>query len=146
MRALVQRVSQASVRVDGRDVGAIDQGLLVLLGVAPDDGEDQARWLARKLSMLRIFQDPQGRMNLSVQDVGGAALVVSQFTLYADCRRGNRPSFVRSAQPQLAEPLYERFCELLAEQDLRVERGVFGALMDITLVNHGPVTVVVDTP
>ncbi len=146
MRALVQRVSQASVRVDGRDVGAIDQGLLVLLGVAPDDGEDQARWLARKLSMLRIFQDPQGRMNLSVQDVGGAALVVSQFTLYADCRRGNRPSFVRSAQPQLAEPLYERFCELLAEQGLRVERGVFGALMDITLVNHGPVTVVVDTP
>ncbi len=146
MRALVQRVSQASVRVDGREVGAIDQGLLVLLGVAPDDGEDQARWLARKLSMLRIFQDPQGRMNLSVQDVGGAALVVSQFTLYADCRRGNRPSFVRSAQPQLAEPLYERFCELLAEQGLRVERGVFGALMDITLVNHGPVTVVVDTP
>jgi D-tyrosyl-tRNA(Tyr) deacylase len=146
VRALVQRVSQASVRVDGREVGAIDQGLLVLLGVAPDDGEDQARWLARKLSMLRIFQDPQGRMNLSVQDVGGAALVVSQFTLYADCRRGNRPSFVRSAQPQLAEPLYERFCELLAEQDLRVERGVFGALMDITLVNHGPVTVVVDTP
>ncbi len=146
MRALVQRVSQASVRVDGREVGAIDQGLLVLLGVAPDDDEDQARWLARKLSMLRIFQDPQGRMNLSVQDVGGAALVVSQFTLYADCRRGNRPSFVRSAQPQLAEPLYERFCELLAEQGLRVERGVFGALMDITLVNHGPVTVVVDTP
>jgi D-tyrosyl-tRNA(Tyr) deacylase len=146
VRALVQRVSQASVRVDGREVGAIDQGLLVLLGVAPDDGEDQARWLARKLSMLRIFQDPQGRMNLSVQDVGGAALVVSQFTLYADCRRGNRPSFVRSAQPQLAEPLYERFCELLAEQGLRVERGVFGALMDITLVNHGPVTVVVDTP
>ncbi len=146
MRALVQRVSQASVRVDGREVGAIDQGLLVLLGVAPDDDEDRARWLARKLSMLRIFQDPQGRMNLSVQDVGGAALVVSQFTLYADCRRGNRPSFVRSAQPQLAEPLYERFCELLAEQGLRVERGVFGALMDITLVNHGPVTVVVDTP
>lgn len=146
MRALVQRVSRASVSVDGRQVGAIDHGLLVLLGVAPDDGEEQARWLARKLCKLRIFQDSAGRMNLSVTDVGGAALVVSQFTLYADCRRGNRPSFVRSAAPDQAEPLYERFCALLAEQDLRVERGVFGALMDIDLVNHGPVTVVVDTP
>jgi D-aminoacyl-tRNA deacylase len=146
LRALVQRVSRASVSVDGRVVGAIEHGLLVLLGVAPTDSEEQARWLARKLCKLRIFQDPEGRMNLSVEDVGGAALVVSQFTLYADCRRGNRPSFVRSAAPAVAEPLYERFCELLAEQGLRVERGVFGAIMDIDLNNHGPVTVVVDTP
>ncbi len=146
MRALVQRVSRASVRVEGSTTGAIDDGLLVLLGVAPDDGEDQARWLARKLSRLRIFQDPDGRMNESVLDVGGSALVVSQFTLYADCRRGNRPSFVRSAAPDVAEPLYERFCELLAAQGVPVERGVFGAMMDISLNNHGPVTIVVDTP
>jgi D-tyrosyl-tRNA(Tyr) deacylase len=146
MRALIQRVERASVRVGDRQLGAIDSGLLVLLGVAPDDGEEQARWLARKLAMLRVFQDPDGRMNLSLLDVGGEALVVSQFTLYADCRKGNRPSFVRSAHPQLAEPLYERFCALLAEQGIPVQRGEFGALMDIELVNHGPVTVMVDTP
>lgn len=146
MRALVQRVHHASVSVDGQRVGSIDSGLLVLLGVAPDDGEDQAAWLARKLARLRIFQDPDDRMNLSLLDVGGAALVVSQFTLYADCRRGNRPSFVRSAAPRLAEPLYERFCELLAAQGVSVERGVFGAMMDVSLLNHGPVTVLVDTP
>ncbi len=146
MRALVQRVRHASVRVDQRQLGAIDEGLLVLLGVAPDDGPEQARWLAGKLARLRIFQDPEGRMNLSLLDVGGAALVVSQFTLYADCRRGNRPSFVRSAAPHEAEPLYDRFCELLQEQGVPVERGEFGALMDITLLNHGPVTIVVDTP
>ena len=145
MRALVQRVSRASVSVDGAEVGAIGHGLLVLLGVAPDDGEAQAAWLAAKLAKLRIFQDPQGRMNLCALDVGAAALVVSQFTLYADCRRGNRPSFVRAAPPAVAAPLYERFCELLAERGVPVERGVFGALMDISLVNHGPVTVVVDT-
>ena len=146
MRALVQRVAHASVAVEGSVTGAIDDGLLVLLGVAPDDGEAQARWLAGKLSRLRIFQDPQGRMNLSVRDVQGSALVVSQFTLYADCRKGNRPSFVKSARPELAEPLYERFCELLQEQGVPVERGVFGAMMDITLLNHGPVTIMVDTP
>lgn len=146
MRALVQRVSRADVRVGERQLGAIDHGLLVLLGVAPDDGEDQARWLAGKLARLRIFEDPEGRMNLCVRDVGGAALVVSQFTLYADCRKGNRPSFVRSAAPEHAEPLYERFCALLAAEGVPVERGEFGALMDISLVNHGPVTVMVDTP
>ena len=146
MRALVQRVEHASVTVDGSVTGAIDDGLLVLVGVAPDDGEAQARWLAGKLARLRIFQDPDGRMNLSVRDVQGSALVVSQFTLYADCRKGNRPSFVKSARPELAEPLYERFCELLIEQGVPVERGVFGALMDISLLNHGPVTIMVDTP
>ncbi len=146
MRALVQRVEHASVTVDGGVTGAIDDGLLVLLGVAPDDGEEQARWLAAKLARLRIFQDHEGRMNLSVSDVQGSALVVSQFTLYADCRKGNRPSFIRSARPELAEPLYERFCELLLEQGVPVERGVFGAMMDISLLNHGPVTIMVDTP
>jgi len=146
LRALVQRVEHASVTVDGSVTGAIDDGLLVLVGVAPDDGEAQARWLAGKLARLRIFQDPDGRMNLSVRDVQGSALVVSQFTLYADCRKGNRPSFVKSARPELAEPLYERFCELLIEQGVPVERGVFGAMMDISLLNHGPVTIMVDTP
>ena len=146
MRALVQRVTRASVTVEGRTTGAIGDGLLVLLGVAPDDGEEQASWLARKLSRLRIFQDEDGRMNLCVRDVGGCALVVSQFTLYADCRKGNRPSFVKSAPPQHAEPLYERFCQLLEQQGVPVERGLFGALMDVSLVNHGPVTVMVDTP
>ncbi len=146
MRALVQRVGHASVSVDGHTVGAIDDGLLVLLGVAPTDGEEQAAWLARKLSKLRIFQDDRGRMNLSVLDVRGAALVVSQFTLYADCRKGNRPSFVRSAAPQIAEPMYERFCELLEQQGVPIQRGVFGAMMDVSLLNQGPVTVLVDTP
>ncbi len=146
MRALVQRVSHARCTVDERATGAIGNGLLILLGVAPGDTEVQARWLARKLARLRVFQDEAGRMNLSALDVGGAALVVSQFTLYGDCRKGNRPSFVRSAPPQLAEPLYERFCELLAEQGVPVERGVFGALMDIELCNRGPVTLMVDTP
>lgn len=146
MRALVQRVGHASVKVDDRSVGAIGDGLLILLGVAPDDGEEQARWLARKLSMLRVFQDEGGRMNLSLLDVGGSALVVSQFTLYADCRKGNRPSFVKSAPPAVAEPLYERFCELLEERGVPVERGEFGALMDVSLLNKGPVTVLVDSP
>ena len=132
--------------VEGDTVGAIQDGLLVLLGVAPGDGEEQAAWLARKLSRLRIFQDDAGRMNLSVLDVGGSALVVSQFTLYADCRKGNRPSFVKSAPPQLAEPLYERFCALLGGLGVPVQRGEFGALMDVSLLNHGPVTVLVDTP
>ncbi len=146
MRALVQRVGSAAVRADGEVLGAIDQGLLILLGVGPGDGEAQAAWLARKLSRLRIFQDPRGRMNLSLLDVGGQALVVSQFTLYADCRRGNRPSFTDSAPPALAEPLYERFCELLVEQGVPVERGRFGALMSISLVNDGPVTMMVEAP
>ena len=146
MRALVQRTGSAAVRVDQQVVGAIDQGLLILLGVGPADGEAQAVWLARKLSRLRVFQDPRGRMNLSLLDVGGQALVVSQFTLYADCRRGNRPSFTGSAPPELAEPLYERFCELLAETGVPVARGSFGALMQVELVNDGPVTLLVEAP
>ncbi len=146
MRAVVQRVSRASVAVSGEVIGRCGPGLLVLLAVAPGDGEAQARWLAAKLSGLRIFPDDAGRMNRSVLDIGGGVLVVSQFTLYGDCRRGRRPSFVRSAGPELAEPLYERFCELLAEAGLPVERGRFGAHMAVSSVNDGPVTLIVDTP
>ncbi len=146
MRALIQRVSGASVAVGGEVVGRCGVGLLVLLGVAPSDTETEALWLARKLAGLRIFPDDEGKMNRSVAEVGGGALVISQFTLYGDCRKGRRPSFVRSAHPDLAEPLYERFCELLAAEGLGVERGVFGAHMDVSLVNDGPVTLIIDSP
>ena len=147
MRAVVQRVEQASVTVDGQVTGEVGAGLLVLLGVAPGDGPEQSVWLANKLAGLRIFPDDEGRMNRSLLDIGGGALVVSQFTLYGDCRKGRRPSFVRAAPPELAEPLYERFCDdLTAAGVSHVGRGVFGAHMDVALVNDGPVTLVLDTP
>ncbi len=143
---MLQRVTQAQVTVDGETVGQCGHGLLILLAVTHDDTEAQAAWLARKLASLRIFEDDDGRMNLSLIDRGGSALVVSQFTLYGDSRKGRRPSFVNSARPEHAEPLYERFCELLASQGPSVERGVFGATMAVSLVNDGPVTLIVDTP
>lgn len=138
MRALVQRVSQASVSVDGHTVGAIGEGLLVLLGIAIEDGEQAAERLARKVSALRVFPDSEGRMNepLGEREV----LCVSQFTLYADTRRGNRPSFVGAAPGEQAEPLYERFCELTGAR-----RGVFGAHMLVALVNDGPVTLLLES-
>lgn len=144
---MVQRVGRASVTVDGQVVGAIDEGMLILLAVAPGDGPEQVRWLASKLAGLRIFRDEKDHMNRSLLDVGGGALVVSQFTLYGDTRKGRRPSFVGAAAPEIAEPLYERFCEALAAEGVvRVERGVFGADMRVELVNEGPVTLIVDTP
>ena len=137
MRALVQRVASASVRVGGRTTGAIGPGMLVLLGVAPDDTEDGARRLARKLAALRIFDDAEGRMSdpLGEREI----LCVSQFTLYGDVRRGNRPSFTGAAQPEIAEPLYDLVCELLG-----AERGEFGAAMEVELVNDGPVTLMIE--
>jgi D-tyrosyl-tRNA(Tyr) deacylase len=147
MRAVVQRVSSASVTVEGERVGEIDRGLLVLLGVAPTDGPAQVAWLAGKVVHLRIFPDDEGKMNRSVVDVGGGVLVVSQFTLYGDVRKGKRPSFVGAAAPDLAEPLYERFCDAVAAEGVgRVGRGRFGAHMDVALVNDGPVTLILDTP
>jgi D-tyrosyl-tRNA(Tyr) deacylase len=147
VRAVVQRVSRASVTVEGEVVGAIGTGLLVLLGVAPGDGDAEIAWLADKLAGLRIFPDDDGKMNRSLVDVGGEALVVSQFTLYGDTRKGRRPSFVGAAAPDLAEPLYERFCDaMLAAGAKKVGRGRFGAHMDVELVNDGPVTLIVDTP
>ncbi|HEX2389259.1 MAG TPA: D-aminoacyl-tRNA deacylase [Solirubrobacterales bacterium] len=137
MRALVQRVASASVRVGGRTTGAIGPGMLVLLGVAPDDTEDGARRLARKLAALRIFDDAEGRMSDPLGERG--ILCVSQFTLYGDVRKGNRPSFTGAAQPEIAAPLYNLVCELLG-----AERGEFGAAMEVELVNDGPVTLMIE--
>jgi D-aminoacyl-tRNA deacylase len=147
MRAVIQRVSAAEVKVEGKIVGRIGAGSLVLLGVTHADGEPEARWLADKIANLRMFPDETHPINRSLLDVGGGCLVVSQFTLYGDCRRGRRPSFVDAARPEQAEPLYERFCALLAEAGVRpVERGIFGAHMDVSLTNDGPVTLVVEAP
>jgi D-aminoacyl-tRNA deacylase len=142
MRAVCQRVSQASVTVDGRIVGEIGLGLCVLLGVARGDAEDDADRLAGKIARLRIFSDEEGRFDRSLVDVAGAALVVSQFTLLADTAKGNRPSFTAAAPPEEAEPLYERFCTGLRGLRIPVEQGVFGARMSVALVNDGPVTIV----
>jgi D-tyrosyl-tRNA(Tyr) deacylase len=146
MRVVLQRVAHASVTVDGEQVGACERGLLLLVAVAPDDTLAQAEWMARKLAGLRIFPDDAGKMNLSVQDVGGSALAISQFTLYGDCRKGRRPSFIRSAGPDVAAPLYDRFCELLQAQGVPTQKGVFAADMQVRLLNDGPVTLVIDTP
>src|SRR5437588_6548087 len=145
MRALLQRVSHASVTVDGKVVGRIGQGLLVLLGVGQDDSEVQVKTLADKIVHLRIFGDDEGKMNRSLLDVGGEVLVVSQFTLYADMRRGRRPSFIDAAPPSLAEPLVERFKEAIAEYGLTVASGIFGAYMQIDIRNEGPVTIWLDS-
>ncbi len=146
MRAVIQRVSSARVTVDEDVVGEIGPGLLVLVGVTHTDGEEQARWLARKVAGLRIFEDDAGKMNLSVKDVGGSVLVVSQFTLYADARKGRRPSFVDAARPDVAEPLVDTFCAFLREEGVPVETGRFRAMMQVCLCNEGPVTIIVDTP
>ena len=141
----MQRVGPASVDVDGERVGSIAAGLLVLLGVGANDGEPDCLWLAEKVANLRIFPDDEGRMNRSVLETGGSVLVVSQFTLYADARKGRRPSYSDAAEPALAERLYEGFMEALAEKGLHVEHGRFQAEMDVSLVNRGPVTVLLDS-
>jgi D-tyrosyl-tRNA(Tyr) deacylase len=145
VRAVVQRVSEARVAVGGETVAECGAGLVVLLGVAVDDGEIEADRLAQKIARLRIFENEQGRFDLSLLDVGGDALVVSQFTLVADTGKGNRPSFTDAARPERAEPLYERFCTALEGEGVRVARGVFGARMEVTLTNDGPVTIILDT-
>ena len=146
VRAVIQRVSEASVAVDGDVVGAIGTGLLVLVGVTGSDGQADAEALADKLARLRIFRDDDGKMNRSVTDVGGAVLVVSQFTLYGSVRRGNRPSFVDAAEPSVAEPLVEVVTRRLEGYGLEVATGRFGAMMDVHLVNDGPVTITLDVP
>jgi D-tyrosyl-tRNA(Tyr) deacylase len=146
MRAVVQRVSRASVRIDGKTVGEIERGLLLLLGITHTDTAEKSRWLADKIAGLRIFNDAEAKMNLALADVGGAALVVSQFTLYGDCRKGRRPSFIDAAPPELAVPLYEEFVNGIKALGIRTETGRFGAMMDVELVNDGPLTLIVETP
>ncbi len=145
MRAVLQRVSRASVTVDGEVVGQIGRGFVILVGVTHGDGEAQAAWLARKIGGLRVFEDEVGKFNRSLLDVGGSALVVSQFTLYADARKGRRPSFTDAAPPDVAEPLIERFCELLRGHGVPVQTGVFAAKMLVEIHNDGPVTIILDT-
>ena len=150
MRAVIQRVKSAAV--DIVDIpspyrsGEIGSGLLVLVAVENSDSDADAKWLASKTAALRIFEDSAGKMNLSLKDVGADALVVSQFTLYGDVHKGNRPSFNRSAHPEISVPLYEKFCEYLElELGKKIQRGVFGAMMDVSLVNDGPVTIIIDS-
>ncbi len=146
MRAVVQRVSQSEVTVDGEAVGRIGRGLMVLLGVARGDTEADVRFLADKIPRLRIFEDDDGKMNRSLIDVGGGMLVVSQFTLLGDCRKGRRPSFVQAADPETATTLYEDFVNRVRELDIHVETGRFGAMMAVSLVNDGPVTLILESP
>lgn len=145
MKVVLQRVSRASVSIEGEVVGAIEGGLALLVGFTEGDGEETLRWMAEKILGLRVFSDTEGKMNLSLEDVGGDLLVISQFTLYGDTRKGRRPSFVRAAPPDVAVPLYDRFLEILRESAPgRVQSGEFGAMMDVALVNAGPVTLVLE--
>lgn len=144
MRVLIQRVSEASVSVDGEIVGFIDQGVVALVGVTHSDTEEEAEWLARKVAGLRIFEDRDGKMNVGLLDAGGAALVISQFTLYADTSRGRRPSFVEAAPPEIAEPLVDHFAQKLRDHHVMVKEGVFGAMMMVEIHNDGPVTIMLE--
>lgn len=144
MRVVVQRVTKAEVTVDGESVGRIAQGLLLLVGLTVGDDEDCLRWMADKIVGLRIFRDDDGLMNRSLEDIGGAILAVSQFTLYGDCRKGKRPSFVAAARPEAAEPLFDRFVDLLRERTPEVATGRFGAMMAVELTNDGPVTLLLE--
>jgi D-tyrosyl-tRNA(Tyr) deacylase len=145
MRSVVQRVARGAVRVEGQVVGEVGHGLVVLLGVADGDGSEDARWMADKVAQLRIFEDPDGKMNRSVQDVGGSVLLVSQFTLLGDARKGNRPSFVGAAHPDRAVALYEEVATLLRARAVPLAQGVFRAHMAVELVNDGPVTLLLDS-
>ena len=145
MKAVVQRVSRAKVSIEGREVGAIEQGYLILLGVGAHDTEQQARRLWDKIFKMRIFEDGEGKANLALPDIGGQVMIVSQFTLYANCKKGNRPSFTEAMTPAEANRLYEHFLALARADVEHVAHGVFGAMMDIELVNDGPFTIVLDT-
>jgi D-tyrosyl-tRNA(Tyr) deacylase len=146
MRAVIQRVKEASVRVDGKVTGSIDKGLLILVGIEDADTQEDIEWLTKKIVGLRIFDDENGVMNLSVMDIGGGLLAVSQFTLMASTKKGNRPSYIRASKGDYAEPMYEKFCQALEkESGKKVEKGIFGADMKVSLLNDGPVTIIMDT-
>jgi len=146
LRVVIQRVSEASVVVNQTTVGSIEQGLLILLGITEGDSSEDINWLCAKLIGLRIFNDPDGKMNLSIQDVDGSFLVISQFTLYASTKKGNRPSYLQSAKPELADPLYQEFTQRLGElSQTKIEKGIFGAHMKVKLINDGPVTITIDS-
>ncbi|MCR8644100.1 D-aminoacyl-tRNA deacylase [Paenibacillus sp. N1-5-1-14] len=145
MRVVIQRSKEAKVTVDGQVVGQIDRGLVLLVGITHDDTIEDAKYVADKIAGLRIFEDEAGKMNESIMQIGGQILSISQFTLYGDCRKGKRPSFIAAARPEQAQPLYDQFNDLLRAQGLQVETGVFGAMMDVSLTNWGPVTIVLDT-
>lgn len=145
MRAVIQRVKSASVTVDGKLVSEIGAGLLIFLGIAHDDTETELAYIANKVANLRIFEDEEGKMNCSLLETGGAALVVSQFTLYGDCRKGRRPSFINAARPELANALYEKFITALEKQNIPTQSGIFQAMMDVQLINDGPVTILLDS-
>lgn len=145
MRAVIQRVTESSVKVEGEIVGEIGPGLMVLLGIEEDDSEKEVTTLVKKITGLRIFNDENGKFNLSLTDTGGSVLVISQFTLLGDCRKGRRPSFIKSARPETAVPLYESVIEGLRKAGVEVASGVFGAHMDVHLINDGPVTLLIDT-
>ena len=145
MKAVIQRVFSASVTVDSKEVGSIGRGLLVLLGVAKEDVSTDLDYLVKKTIGLRIFKDENANMNLSIKDVGGEALVVSQFTLCADTKKGRRPSFINAALPEIAESIYQQYCKKLREENISVQMGQFGAMMEVKLINDGPVTIVLDS-
>ena len=144
MKLVVQRVKHASVTVENNVVGKINQGFLVLLGVGPDDTKEIADYLVKKLTKLRIFEDENEKMNLALSDVGGELLIISQFTLYADCSQGNRPSFINAAKPDKANELYEYFVKQCEKENIKVEKGIFGADMKVELLNDGPVTIIIE--
>ena len=146
MRVVAQRVTRARVQVDGKTVGEIDRGVLLLVGAGVGDSESHARWLAEKCAQLRMFNDERGRFDRSLLDIGGSALVVSQFTLFGDCRKGRRPSFTGALDPEQAEPLIHRFADFLRELGVKVETGQFGASMQVDLTNDGPVTLLLEHP
>ncbi len=146
MRAVLQRVSQASVTVDNEITGKIDVGFLILLGVVPEDSQEDIDWLVKKCANMRVFSDEEGKMNLSIMDIAGSFLVVSQFTLNASTKKGNRPSFIKAARPDHAIPMYGQFCSTLKTvSGLAVEKGIFGADMKVELINDGPVTIIIDS-
>ena len=144
MKLVIQRVRKASVEVENKIVGKINQGFLVLIGVGPDDTKENADFLVQKLVKLRVFEDENNKMNLSIKDINGELLIVSQFTLYADCSGGNRPSFTNAAKPDLANELYEYFIEKCTQENIKVEHGIFGADMKVELLNDGPVTILLE--